>query len=310
MAATEMAAAAIVRDGWADGPANAAAAAEWAKAAKLARAALASAGGDPHNIDTAPPYFSTGFSMANVTVESIKTQLRVAPYSYDRAISLRADFGGDSGDAAAHVKAIQKDLLLSARDNMWIVQEHLGQYSESKTAMRSVIRIEVIGGVVQTDYIVKVTAPAFDFGLCPCDPRSAEIAARTSFVAINNPLTIPGFRPRDFNGEVPEGEQQAAAKKAFDTFCRKIEDAFKMAGSLIGSVEGIPLWGSNAKADMHPTFAARWSNSHEPVIFDFNTCNSNYNAAAEEVGGMEPGVSRVARFLEGALRAGTSSSAG
>jgi hypothetical protein len=218
-------------------------------------------------------------------------------------------FGFMAGKPSSIHEHLKKDLLTSARENMWVIQEHLGQYSENTATMRSVIRIEVIGGVVQRDYIVKITAPTKEFGLCPCDPKSAEMLARTNFMLVDDPLTIPGFRPEDFTAELSTDTSSTtatvAAHEAFEAFCRKIEAAFAKAGSLVGSVEGMPLWGCNVvHADGScNAFASRWATCHEPVLFDFNTCNSNYNAGAEAAGGILPGVARVANLLSEALAA-------
>jgi hypothetical protein len=188
--------------------------------------------------------------------------------------------GIDSFESAAQLyNKVQYDvgsMLPHTPDGLWLVQAYLGAYTNEVTAVRSIVRMEVVDGRVQRDYFIKITAPAKEFSLCPCDPRSADVLSRMQFMIIKDPLTIPGFR------DDPE---------ALDAFCAKVEAAFRLAGSAVGSIEvAILVKDVPEQAGAYPT-------PHEPVVFDFNTCNTNYNTLAEEAAEIEPGVSRVARML-------------
>lgn len=167
-------------------------------------------------------------------------------------------------------------MVQHAHDGLWLLQSYLGEFSDDVTAMRSILRIEVVGGRVQRDYFIKITAPSKEFGLCPCDPRGAQVLSRMQFMLIGDPLSIPGFQGR------PE---------AFDTFCNKVEAAFRMAGSSVGSIEAVVM------IKDQPEVASTFPCPHEPVIIDFNTCNTNYNTLAEEAANIPSGVSRVADML-------------
>jgi hypothetical protein len=165
-------------------------------------------------------------------------------------------------------------------DSLWVLQEFVGAYSTDPLEIKTVLRIEVVGGRVQRDCIVKITAPSGEFSLCPCDPRSDSVLARINFMILTDPTRIPGF----------DGDAER-----FDAFCVKVERAFELAGATIGSVEGVVL------ADKHPEQAWRHRVPHEPVLFEMN-CNVNYNERAEAAAGIQPGVSRVVDYLEHRLR--------
>lgn len=183
-------------------------------------------------------------------------------------------------DAAAEIRYAAKGVVeADSADGMWVLQDFVGTFPDSDTAMRTVVRFEVVDGVVQRDYVLKITAPAKEFSLCPCDPRSAAVLAATSFKLLRDPLQIPGFK---------EAPDPAAA---FHAFCVKVEAAFAAAEALVGAVEAIVL------CDVCPTDAARFPVPHEPVVIDFNM-NTNYSASAEEAAGIEGGASRVARMLQ------------
>lgn len=184
--------------------------------------------------------------------------------------------------AAAAFKYASITQRAAAPDGLWVAQPLLGVFSTDPTVMRSILRIEVVGGRVQRDYLIQITAPATDFTLCPCDPRTEHVAASMQFKLLRDPLQIPGFRG-------PGGAE------AFDAFCVKIEAAFAAAGSSVGAVEGMVL------ADGHPDQAAAYPHPHEPVLFDFNVCNTNYNQTAEEAAGIYKGVARVADMLQVAV---------
>lgn len=160
-------------------------------------------------------------------------------------------------------------------DGLWLLQDHLGPYSADDTVMRSIIRVEVVGGAVQRDYFLQITAPITCFGLCPCDPRASKLLASMNFVVLRDASKIPGL----------------GAPGALDTFCKKIEAAFAAAGSVLGSVEAMVLPPDDPRI---PGLLA----PNEPVVFDFNTCNTNYNERAEAAAGFKPGVARVCDMLQ------------
>jgi hypothetical protein len=185
--------------------------------------------------------------------------------------------------AAAAIKNLSGADRALAPDSLWCLQALLGKYTDDETAVRSILRIEVIGGLVQRDYILKITAPCKEFSLCPCDPRGAALLDRISFMVLRNPLTIPGFDGDD-------------AK--FDAFCKKIEAAFRLCSASVGSVEAVVLWEDDyASALAYPT-------PHEPVLFEMNF-NTNYNERAEAAAGIKSGVLRVVDMLQAMLEGAT-----
>lgn len=198
----------------------------------------------------------------------------------DAGVMVKPNTGGsgagiDAFETGEEVPAALARAAHSAPDELWVLQSLLGVHTRDVTVMKSILRFEVVGGKVQRDYIVKITAPATEFKLCPCDPRGPQILSRVSFMILDNPLSIPGFR-----GDPP----------AFQEFCRKVEAAFVMVGATIGSVEAFVL------TEEYPEQAARYPFPHEPVIFEMNF-NSNYNELAEAAAGIVPGVERVCDVL-------------
>lgn len=185
-------------------------------------------------------------------------------------------------DASVELKNSTSAMRSFSPDGLWVVQELEGNPDAD---MRSILRFEVVDGRVQRDYVVKITAPAKEYSLCPCDPRGEAMRKRMSFKILLDPLTIPGF------AEHPE---------AFDRFCRKVEAFFRAADSKVGAVEGVVIFGEDHAAHRYP-------HHDEPVVFDVNVCNTNYNegaeaAVAEVVPSFAPGVERVADMLERELR--------
>lgn len=213
----------------------------------------------------------------------VQTTIETKPLSVP--LIIKPDTGGSgkgietyaSGkDAAYALRHSINSMRALAPDNLWIIQRLLGEYSNDMTVMRSIIRLEIIGGQVQRDYVVKITAPSKVFSLCPCDPRSEALLKNMSFMIIKNPLTIPGFI--DDVG-------------AWDRFCKKIEKAFELCDARIGSVEAMVL------AKDYPVQQSEYPSKNEPVIIDMNF-NTNYNKLAEAAAGIKPGVERVVDVLE------------
>lgn len=161
-------------------------------------------------------------------------------------------------------------------DNLWVTQALLGEHTDDVSVMKSILRFEVMDGKVQRDYILQIRAPATEFSLCPCDPRSSKILTNVEFKMLQDPLRISGFRDD---------------QPAFDAFCAKIEHAFATAGALVGSVEGMVL------IDRYPELAEEYPTPHEPVLFEMNL-NTNYNEIAETKAGVKPGVIRLVDMLE------------
>ena len=182
--------------------------------------------------------------------------------------------GGRS--AALGIRNMSQTDRQNAPDSLWCLQTLLGVYTNDETAVRSILRMEVIDGRVQRDYILKITAPCKEFSLCPCDPRGAALLDKISFMVLRNPLTIPGF--------------DGSAEK-FDAFCNKIEHAFRLCDARVGSVEAVVLW------EDCPDAAAAYPTPYEPVLFEMNF-NTNYNERAEEAAGIRPGAARVVDMLE------------
>jgi hypothetical protein len=199
----------------------------------------------------------------------------------------------DGATAARALRSMGRGMTPApeSMDGLWVLQDFIGAYSTDPLEMKTLLRIEVVGGRVQRDCIVKITAPAGEFSLCPCDPRSDSVLARINFMILTDPTRIPGF-----DGDVDR----------LDAFCAKIERAFELAGATIGSVEGVVL------VDKYPEQACRYRAAHEPVLFEMN-CNVNYNERAEAAAGIRPGVARVVDYLQQRLegaRAGAEAEAG
>ena len=186
--------------------------------------------------------------------------------------------GGSGGGVSAYESSKQmraqfKHARLpdTAPHDLWILQDLLGEHSDDPTVVKTILRFEVMGGRVQRDYVVKISAPATEFSLCPCDPRFEVLMSSISFKILRDPHTIPGL---DLPG-------------ALDNFCGKVELAFQMAGALIGSIEAMVL------LDRFPEQAAEYPHPHEPVVFDMNF-NTNFNERAERAAGIRPGIQRMA----------------
>lgn len=185
----------------------------------------------------------------------------------------------EHGKAAAQgIKTLSAADRAVAIDNLWCLQALIGPYSDDVTAVKSILRFEIINGMVQRDYVLKITAPCKEFSLCPCDPRGAAIMDRINFMVLRNPLSIPGFH------DDPD---------KFDVFCAKIEHAFALSNALVGSVEGVVLFDAEDGSDD----AQLYGTPHEPVLFEMNF-NTNYNERAEVAAGIPSGVSRLVDMLE------------
>ena len=214
-------------------------------------------------------------------------QARVLPAFRDSPLIMKPNHGGSGTNVDSYASA--KELVADVRtsrvmpcpDNLWVLQTHLGKYSRDPMVTKAILRFEVVDGLVQRDYVVKITAPSTEFSLCPCDPRAEKLLHSIDFRILKNPLTIPGFH------DDPE---------AFDAFCKKVEQAFEWVGAKVGSVEGVVL------IDNHPEAAAQYACPHEPVLFEMNF-NTNYNASAEAAAAIQPGVERVCDLLERELEA-------
>jgi hypothetical protein len=186
----------------------------------------------------------------------------------DKPVIIKPNCGGSGKGVAAYgtgALAAVEFAGTDAPDNLWVVQEHVGVYSDDVTQFKSIIRAEVVGGRVQRDYFVQITAPSSEFSLCPCDLRFERVLSSISFKIVRNVHTIPGLE----------------SVAALDGFCGKIEAAFAaVGGAAVGAVEAMVVAGQ------------------EPVVFDMNF-NTNYNATAEAAAGIQPGADRVAEFLLG-----------
>ena len=205
---------------------------------------------------------------------------------FTTAVIVKPNHGGsgkgvqsyEGGKAAATaIRNSTPAMRAAAPDNLWCLQTLLGPYTDDETAVRSILRIEVINGRVQRDYILKITAPCKEFSLCPCDPRGAMLLDKISFMVLRNPLTIPGI----------DGDEEK-----FDTFCGKIEHAFALCDALVGSVEAVVLWDNDETA-----YAREYAVPHEPVLFEMNF-NTNYNERAEAAADIPSGSSRLVDMLQ------------
>lgn len=208
----------------------------------------------------------------------------------EQALIVKPNTGGSGkgvesfANAAELRQAIRRGMFRTSSEGAaWLLQAFLGTYTANITDMRPIVRFEIIGGVLQRDYIAQIIAPAKDFNLCPCDIRATKIINAVQFKLLRGPepyLTLPGFR------------EQPDPRAAFHAFATKIEQAFAAAGSEIGAVEAMIL------IDTHPAQAALFPVPHEPVVFDFNACNTNYNIGAETAASLTGGATRVADFLQ------------
>jgi hypothetical protein len=212
-------------------------------------------------------------------------QAMAVPEYREGAFIMKPNQGGSGAnvDSYANGRELRNDVrgsgggILPAPDDLWVLQTHVGTYSRDPLVTKSILRFEVIGGVVQRDYVVQITAPSTEFSLCPCDPRAEKLLNSIDFRILRNPLTIPGFK------DAPE---------AFDAFCTKVEQVFAWVGASVGSVEGI--------VEEDPEVRAGYPCPHEPVLFEMNF-NTNYNSSAEAAAGITPGPHRVADLLLGEL---------
>jgi hypothetical protein len=232
---------------------------------------------------------AAGLNTPFTILTSSLAQTSVEASRFPGPVIMKPNLGGSGNGVAAYdsgreVSAVLrsgfKAVTADAPDGLWVLQNLLGLHSKSDSDIKSILRFEVIGGRVQRDYIIKITAPCAEFKLCPCDSRSSALLASISFMLLRDPLSIPGFRGN------PD---------ALETFCEKVEAAFRAAGALIGSVEAIVLF------DEFPTQAEMFPHPHEPVVFEMNF-NTNYNERAETLAGIRTGVQRVADVLCEALQ--------
>jgi hypothetical protein len=226
---------------------------------------------------------AAGLNTPSTTLQTGLRQTMVqASVNYrDAPLIMKPNHGGSGTnvDAYTNGRDLQNSLRYSrvapSPDDLWVVQTLLGSFSRDPTVTKSILRFEVVDGVVQRDYVVKITAPSAEFSLCPCDPRTEKILNSISFRVLANPLTVPGFKDDP---------------AVFDTFCKKVELAFALVGAKVGSVEAIVLWQDypdQAEAYLHPK---------EPVIFEMNF-SANYNPTAENAAEIPSGVSRVCDML-------------
>jgi hypothetical protein len=210
-----------------------------------------------------------------------QTMVQAAVGYRDSPLIMKPNHGGSGTNVDAYTNG--RDLQHSLRysriapspGDQWVIQTLLGSFSRDPTVTKSILRFEVVDGVVQRDYVVKITAPSAEFSLCPCDPRTEKILNSISFRILANPLTVPGFK------EDPE---------VFDAFCKKVELAFALIGAKVGSVEAIVLWQD------YPEQAKDYPHPKEPVIFEMNF-SANYNPTAESAAEIRSGVSRICDML-------------
>jgi len=208
-------------------------------------------------------------------------------------VIIKPDTGGSGVDIKAYPNASQAAMHIwqeamyntpAAQGSMWIIQEHVNQYTEDETRMRSILRFEIVDGKVL--YIVQIRAPATDFKLCPCDPKMESMMSKIEFRIILDPYSIPCFRDH------PD---------TYTSFVGKIEGVWRELDSSVGSVEAfMPVehaddYTSRAYSDESTKVA------HEPVVFEMNF-NSNYNQKAEDLAGVN-GAVQVAKMLERAAKA-------
>lgn len=202
----------------------------------------------------------------------------------DAPVIVKPNTGGSGHGVQAFSSAREAAAAVRAGDfkssgvTTWLVQEHLGSYSDHPDHIRSILRFEIVGGKVY--YVTQVRAPATEFSLCPCNPELKRVLSRMEFRIMTDPLSIPCFR------------DNAAG---YEAFCNKLEMAWAKAGALVGSVEAFLPTAYLDDAHCRRYSAEACGSPSEPVVVDMNF-NSNYNSSAEALVGLS-GMGSIAAML-------------
>ena len=231
-----------------------------------------------------------GLNTPRTVLVTTRRQLRAELFAWPATepLILKPDCGGSGNGVAAY--GTPRAALGPAADNLdvdalpWLLQEHMGGFSEEPSKMRSVLRFEIVDGRVL--YVMQIRAPVTEFKLCPCDPRMKAMLSNVTFRIVADVSTIPCFAPPG----------------AYAAFCAKLEAVWAHLGARVGSAEAfLPAALADDIVDGRVYSDEACAAPAEPVVFEMNF-NSNYNETAEGLAGVS-GMRAVADMLVAAAAA-------